>query len=201
MFSQDEIKRIQTKLNEKLVKKLSVDGDAGPLTKTALFNFMGIKADANPSTVVVAQPSPIYTPKGDAPWMEWIKPHIGEKEIYGSKDNPFIMDLYPDGNYPQQHDEVPWCACLANAALKRTGFKGTNSAAAKSFDGYGTKCELKYGAVVTLRHKSGGRHVTFFVRLDSNGNMVCLGGNQGNALKESTFPRSELVWCGWPVEA
>lgn len=185
------IKQLQNELNLQGAH-LTVDGVFGPATSAAL------KLALMPKSI----PIPVEGVIGDeTPWMDWMKPHIGEKEIYGSNDNPFIMDLYPDGNYPKQHDEIPWCACLANAALKRTGYKGTNSAAAASFDHYGIKCEPKYGAVVTLRHKSGGRHVTFYVGRTSKGDMICLGGNQGNALKESIFPSSELVWCGWPVKA
>lgn len=210
MFSKDDIKRIQSKLNEKLVKKLSVDGDAGPKTIAALFAFMGIKADANPSTVVVVQPSPIYTPKGDTPWMDWMTARIGwgekshEQELAGFWK---LVGLKFKDIIGRSH---AWCAMCVNAALEESGYKGNGRADAVSFEKYGTPCGYVRGAIISMRHASGGHHVTFFDHWVDEKNKIaaCLGGNQGDMIKISQYNLSgnasghdECKSPRWPVKA
>ncbi len=159
---------------------------------------------------------PVEVPKAEdlTPWMTWGLAHEGEKEVSGDKANPFITDCFKYTslkNHPMaESDETAWCAAYANAALKKNGYKGTNSAAAKSFDDYGTACELKYGAVVTIKHVSGGRHVTFFHswKDQSKKIAICFGGNQSNALRKSAYNLSgnkngsdEIIGVRWPVKA
>lgn len=160
----------------------------------------------NKAATVIKSP---IVPISATPWMDWIAKHEGEHEVSGSKDNAFIMSLYKYANYPTEHDEVPWCAALVNAALKLNGYKGSNSAAAKSFDNYGTPCELKFGAIVTIRHHSGGRHVTFFYGWENEAQhkAICFGGNQSNALRKTVYDLSgnrygndEVVASRWPVK-
>lgn len=143
----------------------------------------------------------------ETPWMDWLNKHIGEHEVKGSQDNPFIMSLYKYGNYPVQHDEVPWCACAANAALIVSGYKGTHSASASSFDHCGIPCEPKYGAMIRIRHASGHGHITFFVKWVDEQNKIaeCLGGNQADSIKISTYNLSgnihghdQIAACRWP---
>lgn len=182
---------------------IEVDGIVGPETQGTITKILIAKAkEPKP------KPSQPEVPvESETPWMDWMSKHEGEKEISGSKDNPFIMSLYKYGNYPEQHDEVPWCAVCANAALRINGYKGTNRADAKSFDTCGDKSELKFGAIVTIRHKEGGRHVAFFSRWvdESSGLIELFGGNQSNALKKSTFNvsgnkkgKDEIVAVRWP---
>lgn len=211
MTKSKTVKEIQSLLNRAGFAVL-VDGEFGPETKSAVRAFQrskGLEDDGvvGPITMAALHAGNFEAPEvpakpsdSETPWMDWMAPHLGAKEISGRKHNPFIVGLFAYTTYDTTKDETPWCAALVNAALIKTGFKGTRSAAAASFDKYGTKCPLKYGAVVTLRHKNGGRHVTFFVKLDPKGRMVCRGGNQGNALKDSTYARSELVASRWPVK-
>ncbi len=112
-------------------------------------------------------------------------------------------------SYKTNSDETPWCAACANWALQTTGYAGTNSAAAKSFDHYGTPCAPVYGCVLTVRHPGGGRHVTFFDHwVDEKKRIAaCLGGNQSNQLKISIYNFSgnkaghdEIVATRWPVK-
>ncbi len=140
-------------------------------------------------------------PKAEStPWMDWMHSHLGEHEVSGKADNPFIMSLYKYGNYPTEHDEVPWCAVCVCAALELSGYKDTNRADAKSYDNYGTACELKRGAVVTLKHPGGGRHVGFCEDPGDAKTFKMLGGNQSNALNVKAWNKSEIVAVRWPVK-
>ena len=145
---------------------------------------------------------------GPTPWMDLLKNNIGASEVPGARANALIVSMFKYTSYKTDSDETPWCAACVNWALRVTGYKGTNSAAAKSFDDYGTACEPKYGAVITIRHPGGGRHVTFFDHwVDEAGKIAaCLGGNQSNKLKISNYnlsggEHSALVASRWPVKA
>lgn len=175
---------------------LKADGIYGPLTQDVMAKELaGIPKSKEPTPV----------DKSDTPWMTFIERNMGEKEIPGTRANQFIVDCFQYTSLANTKwalsDETAWCAALANAALRKNGYKGTNSALAASFDRYGVALDKpKYGCVLTLRHPSGGRHVTFFAGYNSQGRMRCWGGNQSNALKESLFSKSELVAARWPVK-
>ena len=200
------IKEIQAMLNTHGYA-VRVDGVFGFETTAAVKAFQkskGLEVDGvvGPMTIAALRAAPIVvSTSGETPWMDWVEKHMGQKEIPGKKHNPFIVELFSYTSYDADADEVPWCAALINAALVKTGFKGTRSAAAASFDKYGTKCELKYGCIVTLRHKTGGRHVAFYAGKNSKGQDIFRGGNQSNALKDSVYPTSTIVASRWPVKA
>lgn len=197
----------------------AVDGDFGPQTLKNLKGFQeanSLKPDGiyGPITQAVMakklkeigkKPDPTPVSSSETPWMDWLLANKGQKEIPGNKANPFITELFQYTslkNHPMATtDETAWCAACANAALVKNGYKGTNSAAAASFDNYGTKLDKpKYGCVITLRHPGGGRHVAFFLGYNAQGRLRLLGGNQSNSLKESLFSASELVAARWPVK-
>lgn len=143
----------------------------------------------------------------ETPWMLWLLRYEGQHELAGDQDNPFIMSLYKYGHYQATHDEVPWCACCANAALEINGFIGTGRADALSFATCGDASELKYGAIIVIQHPKGGHHVTFFSKWvdQSKGLIELLGGNQSDALKKSVFNVSgnklghdEIIATRWP---
>lgn len=121
--------------------------------------------------------------------MDWLTQHIGEHEVKGDSDNLFIISLYKYGGLINQHENTPWCACCANAALVISGFKGTGSPAAKSFENYGTPCDFIYGSILPIHMPDGSMHVSFFAGwLDEKNKIAkCLGGNQADSLKISTF--------------
>jgi uncharacterized protein (TIGR02594 family) len=144
--------------------------------------------------------------ENESPWMDWMRKHIGEKEIPGlEKNNPFIVWLFKFTSYNTNKDETPWCAATVNAALAETGYKGSGSAAAKSFEKVGTDCLLKHGAIVVIQHRStGGKHVAFFDRYDADDADVfyLLGGNQRNSLGSHPFyfSKEKVVAIKWPVK-
>lgn len=169
---------------------LRPDGIWGPYSQAALIRR--IRAEE-------IDKEPLPSGSGPTPWMVWLFNHEGETEIKGSEHNRFIVDLFKYTSYKTDSDETPWCAALTNAALIKNGFKGTGRADAKSFDNYGTACELAYGCVVTIKHPDGSRHVTFYVKREGD-YLRCIGGNQSNTLKVSSYHISELVASRWPVK-
>ena len=179
------------------------------LFKKKQANYWGSVAGAVGKIENIAPVKLSPSPSQDiSPWLTWLIRNIGQKEIPGIKHNSWIVNLFTYTTYKTNADETPWCAATINAALQINGYKGTRSAAAKSFDTYGLPCELKPGAIITLRHVNGGRHVTCLHHIIDKENIACIGGNQSNELKISVYNISgnkrghdELVGCRWPVWA
>lgn len=142
---------------------------------------------------------------GPTPWMDWLETNRGQKEIPGDEANQFIVDLFKYTTLANTRaatsDETAWCAACACAALAKNGFTSPDSALAEDFDNYGTPSELKYGAIVTFRWSNGERHVSFYCGEDAWGRLKCLGGNQGNALKYSSFSKNDVKAVRWPIKA
>jgi len=140
----------------------------------------------------------------ETPWMTWLEKNKGWHEVAGEEANPFIIDCFNytslKGNKLALSDETAWCAALACAALEKNGYLSPHSAAAIAFDNYGTNSTIKYGAILTFKRTGGsGRHVTFFVK-EEFGYLRCIGGNQKDALKESLFPKHDVMAIRWPVK-
>lgn len=137
------------------------------------------------------------------PWMDLALTHKGKHEIPGTRlNNEFIVDLFKHTTYKTTTDETPWCAAFVCAMLERSGYKSTRSAAAKSYDKYGIKSELKYAAIVTIKYKSSGRrHVTLCERVSRDGvHFYGYGGNQANMVKTSKYRIDEIVAVRWPIK-
>lgn len=198
----------------------SVDGDFGSTTRDNLKAFQtdhSLKADgiygsltqdvmAKEIASLPKSKDPTPVDDSDTPWMTWLERNVGQKEIAGNKANQFIVDCFQYTSLANSRmalsDETAWCAALANAALRKSGFKGTNSAAAASFDKYGVALDKpKYGCIVTFKWEGGDRHVTFYSGKNPQGRLDCLGGNQSNMLKHSFYPVACVVSYRWPVKA
>lgn len=162
------------------------------------------KPDESPEAPKVIQ--------NDAPWMKWMADREGWSEKTHDKQlgSYWKYTTYTPGQKAQtvRGRAFAWCAMTVNAALFETGYKGNRSAAARSFDKYGNACGFKFGAIISMRHPKGGRHVTFFHHwIDESKKIAsCLGGNQADQLKKSVynlsgnkFGHEEVIGCRWPV--
>jgi uncharacterized protein (TIGR02594 family) len=148
-----------------------------------------------PVSKVPANPS-------EVPWMVWMRSHIGQHEIAGSADNPFIVAMFKHTTYGKAKDETPWCAAAVCTALEENGYKSTKSAAAISYKNYGTACELKPGCIIVIEHLDGSHHVTFCDHVIDRSMVACLGGNQSNSIKISNYNTltNKIIATRWPVK-
>lgn len=142
-------------------------------------------------------------------WLDVAKKYIGVKEIKGSKHNPIILDMLKRSYTALRQkigiydDETPWCGTFVASVLEESGLKHhipTSFAWARSYLKVGTK--LNYpavGCIVVFERGSGG-HVGFVVGQDSKGNLMVLGGNQGDKVSVASFSKSRVLgyrWCGF----
>jgi len=89
-----------------------------------------------------------------------------------------------------------WCAAFANSVLSQAGIEGTDSLLARSFLDFGTPVdEPRRGDIVVLSrgNSSWQGHVGFYQGKDENGNILILGGNQGNKVSVRPFSPSKVL--------
>lgn len=123
---------------------------------------------------------------------------IGTKEIRGTVANPDIVKFASYTSLKATSDETPWCSSFVNYIVANCGDKGTGSAAARSWLDWGKVLdEPEAGCVVVLDRKDANNpnaaHVTFFVCEDGPDHIQCIGGNQGDMVKQSRYPKKEVL--------
>jgi hypothetical protein len=139
-----------------------------------------------------------------APWLVWMKSHIGEAEQTGAVASEFDNEVFSHTSYGNLDGVMePGCAATACAALEESGFKSPHNAAAEKFRNLGDPCELKPGCVVGFNWKGQKGvhcdHVTFCDHVIDENLVACLGGNQGHQVKVSIFSRKFIDFTNWPV--
>lgn len=140
---------------------------------------------------------------------------IGETEVPGPRNNPAIMGWANRVTaralgIAYGGDHVPWCGLFAAYCVVQAGLTPPPiSIRAKSWATWGqpipTSARIPLGAIAVFERKGGG-HVGFVTGVYANGDLLILGGNQGDAVNERRFPRAptptrpdiKLVALRWP---
>lgn len=133
-------------------------------------------------------------------WLAEARKHIGLQEIKGTKHHPEIVQFWKDikrGGI--KDDETPWCAAFVGAILERSGIKSSRFESAKSYLQWGDLLTQPVVGCVVVFTRDGGGHVGFVVGQDKSGNLLVLGGNQGDAVNVRSFPRSRVSGYRWPT--
>ena len=145
-----------------------------------------IKAVEKPADIPVEKSKII----GEVPsWLKWFKEREGWTE--------FDHDKELSKGWKYTHLDYTtvigashaWCAMSLCSALEENGYISSGSAAASSYANFGETCDFKLGAILPIRHASGGHHVTLFYDWFDKSKMIafCLGGNQGDSINISTY--------------
>lgn len=133
-------------------------------------------------------------------WLEHARSYLGQKEIKGPKHNPLILGWWKKINAAWfTDDETPWCGAFVGGVLAESGMKvAKNAASARAWLNYGH--ELKKPAVgcIVIFARNGGGHVGFVVGKDQKGNLMVLGGNQGDTVTIAPFAMSRVLGYRWP---
>lgn len=172
---------------------LPVDGEAGPVTMAALLEAVTAKAKGKtPLPVESARPL----------WLQAAIGWIGTKEQPGSGDNKVILNWAKDqgGDIAEEytHDSIPWCALFANEVLHQVGLKGTGTLWALDFAKWGVNLAGPAVGAFAPMQRSGGGHIPIVVGRDQNGNLMCVGGNQSDAVNIKPFDPARVVAWRWP---
>jgi uncharacterized protein (TIGR02594 family) len=148
------------------------------------------------------------TDRPAADWPKWLQTaykYVGLKEIPGVRDNPQIVAWWDDiGAGWFDDDETPWCGAFVGGTLLEAGYDilpGDQAPRARAWERWGQSLGgPAVGAVVTfwrgsINSRSG--HVAFVLG-QKNGRIVCLGGNQANAVTVANFSPSRITSYRWP---
>lgn len=134
-------------------------------------------------------------------WMAAAWAELGQREVAGAADNARIRAFFREVGQPASlHDEVAWCAAFVGACLERAGLASTRSLMARSYLQWGEALgEARFGAIAVLSRGSdpAAGHVGFLVG-ETQGHVVLLGGNQGDAVGVAAYPRARLLGLRWP---
>jgi len=100
------------------------------------------------------------------------------------------------GTNPTGHTR-PWCADFANMILARTGYRGTGSAAARSFAQYGRPASGPAPGVIAVWP----HHVGFVVGPAGPGRIRVVSGNHNHKVDESTYTTRGVMAFRYPVRS
>lgn len=136
-------------------------------------------------------------------WLSRARTYVGLAEIPGKGTNPTIAGWLAKLKAPWRDDETAWCGTFVAACFDGVGFTPPKGwAGARNWLNFGIKLpSAGVGCVVVFWRgsKTGwSGHVGIVVGKDKNGNLMVLGGNQGNMVSIKPFDRSRVLGYRWP---
>lgn len=148
--------------------------------------------------------APFNSPLAVARYFEGIQEKNADGEPYNSewrvRSNPVIVAFFLQAtNYGEgATDQTRWCAAFMNWCLMRANQPHTRSASSGSFRCFGTAASpSQTGDVAVFKNRGqdqpcrGTGHVAFWLYADAKW-VTVLGGNQGDRVKVSRYPASEV---------
>ncbi len=131
---------------------------------------------------------------------------VGTAEVSGALDNPQILAMLKLDNKWPDGDEVPWCSAFVNYVCKLLRLPRSKSLLARSWLEVGQDVNLDQAEagfdVVVLKRGGGNQpgpenttasgHVGFYAG-HSDDYVQLLGGNQGDTVKVSRYPRHRIL--------
>lgn len=139
----------------------------------------------------------------DPEWITRAKSYLGMTEIHGPHHNPKILEWWKKLGQPFKDDETAWCGAFVGGVLAESGRTVVQGpAGARSWLKLPVKLDKPaVGAVVIFwRGKKTGYmgHVGFVVGKDKHGNIMVLGGNQGDTVSIKPFDTDRVLGYRWP---
>ena len=146
----------------------------------------------------------------DPKWLAHARTLAGTRETPGAANNIRIMGWAVRARAwlgaAYVGDAVPWCGLFVAEVMQAAGFRpprGFVGLRAKQWASWGTAVSTvatrpPLGAIAVFG-RDGGGHVGFVTGVHRDGRLRILGGNQGDAVNERTFPRSRLIAFRWPA--
>lgn len=158
-----------------------------------LIDQLAANWDARPPTGLVAPKEPA--------WITAARSKLGEREIPGSKNNPWIVSFWQLlGAKWFNDDETPWCGGFAAWCLAQAGLPYPKDfPRAGSYKDYGQDCAARLGAI-GVKARVGGNHVFFIVGETADKLFYkALGGNQGDMVSIMDIRKTNVDFVRWPA--
>ena len=113
-----------------------------------------------------------------------------------NKQRALVSQYLAEGGVNIDPSQTAWCAAFVNATLSKTGLDGTGALNARSFLNWGEEVTTpQLGDVVVLSRGTDPNlgHVGFFKGFDAQGNILILGGNQGDEVSVKSYSADRLL--------
>jgi uncharacterized protein (TIGR02594 family) len=221
-----DVTRLQILLNSGLVPSphLREDGDFGASTLDAVIRFQKVRGLVPDGVVgqltwfalgqkghATARVVPYVNRPSNGSWLDIAKAELGvHEDALAGHHTKRILEYHKTTSLKATTDETPWCSSFVNWAMIKAGWKGTNSAAAKSWLNWGTGIpDAREGAVTVIKKKNAtsdaatgsasGFHVAFYIASPPS-HIRLLGGNQADQVRYSNFSLQayEVKGYRWP---
>lgn len=147
----------------------------------------------------------IHVASSDPSWITIAKKYLGQREIKGPQHNPHVLRWNKALGTGISDDETAWCGIFVGGVLAEDGRKAAIvKSPASSRAWMNSKVRLDrpaYGCIVVFWRgdpKGWTGHVGFVVGRDRAGNLMVLGGNQGDTVSIKPFSRSRVLGYYWP---
>lgn len=143
----------------------------------------------------------------ELPWIEKARQYCGLKEVKGSQHNPAIIKMLAGmGKFSNEakawwrDDETPWCGLFVGYILGLSGrYVVKEWYRAKEWASpLLTKLDRPAYGSIAVMSRHGGGHVGFVVGINAKGQIMLLGGNQGDMVQISAFDPSRIDGYYWP---
>lgn len=139
--------------------RFGVDGDLGGETKTAIDS--------------------LRLPK----YLKVALKEVGTKEYAGSADNPDIVKYHSTTAGKYKDDEVPWCGSFVNWVMLQDGHTTVKfPERAKAWADFGIGVDEPLVGSIAVKSRRGGGHVCLVIGKTKDGYLLCVGGNQNDAV-------------------
>lgn len=136
------------------------------------------------------------------PWMSIAWQELGVHELAGPACAARIAEYLADSRLAPD-DEIPWCSAFAKWTMDQAGYATTGvTPMARSWLDWGaTGLAMAYGTVCVFKRGDSPAlgHVTFLVDILPDKRLLCLGGNQANAVSLGRYDPAMLVGARWPT--
>jgi uncharacterized protein (TIGR02594 family) len=186
---------------------LEVDGEIGPQTAAEIDAALAGIGGVSAPVVTRLAAGALEVPAGAAGQPIWLLEGLkwmNTRETPGAADNRDILEwASAEGGAiakSYQSDSIPWCALYANMVLTKVGLQGTETLWALDWSNWGTKLAGPAVGAFAPMKRDGGGHIAIVVGRDQHGNLMCLGGNQSDAVNIKPFPAKRPVSFRWPKE-
>jgi len=166
----------------------------------ALFSWLRGKPAPRPVDLPIDVPG-----KREPAWLTLARGELGVKEAPGAANNPTVLRYYADAGHPEINaDSTAWCAAFVGAMLERCGTPCSKQLNARSYLTWGKPVTKPYPGCIAVFSRGDPRgwegHVGIFLE-EKNGEILVLGGNQGDAVTIDGQSKSRLLGYREPVSA
>jgi uncharacterized protein (TIGR02594 family) len=136
-------------------------------------------------------------------WLAHARGYLGTIEIAGPRTAPVIERWLARLGAPWRDDETPWCGIFVAGVLDEAGAGAlplpSHYYRARAWLEWGTPIPLPLlGCVAVFERGPAAGHVGFVVGRTYAGDLLILGGNQGNRVSVAAFPRWRAIGYRWP---